>query len=235
MMNIKSKNEEFALFNQLSDEWWNENGKFKILHQIKSHRMTYILDQINNRNIKNLKILDVGCGGGIICEPLARLGAKVTGIDFVPNNIIAAKIHSKKNKLKINYINKDIEKSKLDEKFDIILMFEVLEHLDDWKKTIKNIKKNLNNNGLIIISTINRNLLSKLFAINIAENILHWIPKGTHDYNKLIKPEELKRILLNEKFNFNNIKGLVFNPLNREWKLSKNYMINYFCTASLIN
>ena len=235
MMNIKSKNEEFAFFNQLSDEWWNENGKFKILHQIKSHRMSYILDQINNRNIRNLKILDVGCGGGIICEPLARLGAKVTGIDFAPNNIIAAKIHSKKNKLKINYINKDIEKSKLDEKFDIILMFEVLEHLDNWKKTIKNIKKNLNKNGLIIISTINRNLLSKLFAINIAENILHWIPKGTHDYNKLIKPEELKKILLKEKFNFNNIKGLVFNPLNREWKLSKNYMINYFCTASFIN
>ncbi len=235
MMNIKSKNEEFALFNQLSDEWWNENGKFKILHQIKSHRMSYILNQINNRNIRNLKILDVGCGGGIICEPLARLGAKVTGIDFAPNNIIAAKMHSKKNKLKINYINKDIEKSKLDEKFDIILMFEVLEHLDDWKKTIKNIKKNLNKNGLIIISTINRNLLSKLFAINIAENILHWIPKGTHDYNKLIKPEELKKILLKEKFNFNNIEGLVFNPLNREWKLSKNYMINYFCTASIIN
>ena len=234
-MNIKSKNEEFAFFNQLSDEWWNENGKFKILHQIKSHRMSYILDQINNRNIRNLKILDVGCGGGIICEPLARLGAKVTGIDFAPNNIIAAKIHSKKNKLKINYINKDIEKSKLNEKFDIILMFEVLEHLDNWKKTIKNIKKNLNKNGLIIISTINRNLLSKLFAINIAENILHWIPKGTHDYNKLIKPEELKKILLKEKFNFNNIKGLVFNPLNREWKLSKNYMINYFCTASFIN
>ncbi len=235
MMNIKSKNEEFAFFNQLSDEWWNENGKFKILHQIKSHRMSYILDQINNRNIRNLKILDVGCGGGIICEPLARLGARVTGIDFAPNNIKAAKIHSKKNKLKINYIYKDIEKSKFNEKFDVILMFEVLEHLDNWKKTIKNIKKNLNKNGLIIISTINRNLLSKLFAINIAENIFHWIPKGTHDYNKLIKPEELKKILLKEKFNFNNIKGLVFNPLNREWKLSKNYMINYFCTASLIN
>ena len=235
MMNIKSKNEEFALFNQLSDEWWNENGKFKILHQIKSHRMSYILDQINNRNIRNLKILDVGCGGGIICEPLSRLGAKVTGIDFAPNNIIAAKMHSKKNKLKINYINKDIEKSKLDEKFDIILMFEVLEHLDDWKKTIKNIKKNLNKNGLIIISTINRNLLSKIFAINIAENILHWIPKGTHDYNKLIKPEELKNILSKENFHFKNIRGLVFDPLNREWKLSKNFMINYFCTASIIN
>ena len=235
MMNIKSKNEEFALFNQLSDEWWNENGKFKILHQIKTHRMTYILDQINNRDIKKLKILDVGCGGGIICEPLARLGAQVTGLDFSPNNIKAAKLHSIKNKLKINYINKDIEKSKLDEKFDLILMFEVLEHLDNWQKTIKKIKKNLNKNGLIIISTINRNLLSKLFAISMAENILKWIPKGTHDYNKLIKPEELKKILLKEKFHFKNIKGLVYDPLNREWKLSKNYMINYFCTANLIN
>ena len=235
MMDIKSKNEEFAFFNHLSDEWWNENGKFKTLHQIKSHRITYILDQIKNRDIKNLKILDVGCGGGIVCEPLARLGAKVTGIDFAPNNIKAAKIHSEKNKLKINYICKDIEKSKLDEKFDIILMFEVLEHLDNWKKTIKNIKKNLNRNGKIIISTINRNLLSKLFAINIAENILHWIPKGTHDYNKLIKPEELKITLSKENFYFDNIMGLFFDPLNREWKLSKNYMINYFCTAKLIN
>ena len=234
-MNIKSKNEEFALFNQLSDEWWNESGKFKILHQIKSHRMTYILEQIKNRDIKNLKILDVGCGGGIICEPLARLGAKVTGIDFAPNNIKAAKIHSKKNKLKINYIYKDIEKSNLDKKFDIILMFEVLEHLDNWKKTIRNIKKNLNKNGIIIISTINRNFLSKLFAINIAENILNWIPKGTHDYNKLIKPEELKITLSKENLHLKNVKGLVFDPLNREWKISKNYMINYFCTASLIN
>jgi len=235
MMNIKSKNEEFTLFNQLSDEWWNENGKFKILHQIKRHRMTYILDQIGNRDIKNLKILDVGCGGGIICEPLARLGAKVTGIDFAPNNIRAAKIHSKKNKLKIKYIHKDVEKSKLYEKFDVILMFEVLEHLDDWKKTIKKIKKNLNTNGLIIISTINRNSLSKLFAIRIAENILKWIPKGTHDYYKLIKPEELKKTLTQENFHFKNIKGLVFDPLSGEWKLSKNYMINYFCTANLIN
>jgi len=235
MMNIKSKNEEFALFNQLSNEWWNENGKFKILHQIKNHRLTYILEQINNRDIKKLKILDVGCGGGIICEPLARLGAKVTGMDFAPNNIKAAKLHSKKNKLKINYICKDIEKSKLDEKFDIILMFEVLEHLDNWKKTVKNIKKNLNKNGIVIISTINRNVISKLFAINIAENILNWIPKGTHDYNKLIKPEELKNTLSKENFNFRNIRGLVFDPLNREWKLSKNYTINYFCTANLIN
>ena len=98
-----------------------------------------------------------------------------------------------------------------------------------------NFLENLNKNGLIIISTINRNSLSKLFAINIAENILNWIPKGTHDYNKLIKPEELKKTWTNENFHFKSIKGLVFDPLSREWKLSKNYMINYFCTANLIN
>ena len=114
-------------------------------------------------------------------------------------------------------------------------MFEVLEHLDNWKKTIKNIKKNLNKNGIIIISTINRNLFSKLFAINLAENILNWIPKGTHDYNKLIKPEELKSTLIKENLKFNNIKGLIFDPLNREWKLSTNTTINYFCTARLIS
>ena len=235
MMNIKSKNEEFALFNQLSDEWWNENGKFKILHQIKTHRMTYILDQIGNRDIKNFKILDVGCGGGIICEPLARLGAKVTGIDFAPNNISAAKIHSKKNKLKINYIHKDVEKSKLDGKFDLILMFEVLEHLDDWKKTIKKIKKNLNKNGIIIISTINRNLLSKLFAISIAENILKWIPKGTHDYYKLIKPEELKKTLTQENFHFKNIKGLVFDVVEKPGTFCALFFKSYpflKCTSS---
>ncbi len=114
-------------------------------------------------------------------------------------------------------------------------MFEVLEHLDNWKKTIKNIKENLNKKGIVIISTINRNLISKLFAINIAENILNWIPKGTHDYNKLIKPEELKNTLQKESFHFKNIKGLVFDPLQREWRLSRNYTINYFCAASLIN
>ena len=103
------------------------------------------------------------------------------------------------------------------------------------EKNNKKYKKNLNNNGLIIISTINRNLLSKLFAISIAENILKWIPKGTHDYNKLIKPEELKKTLTKENLHFKNIKGLVFNPLSGEWKLSNNYMINYFCTAKLIN
>ena len=233
MMNIKSKNEEFALFNQLSDEWWNENGKFKILHQIKSHRMTYILDQINNRNIKNLKILDVGCGGGIICEPLARLGAKVTGIDFAPNNIKAAKIHSKKNKLKINYISKDIEKSKLDEKFDVIIIFEVLEHLNDWESFLRKIRLNLKKNGILIISTINRNLISKFLTLDLGENLLKWIPSETHSFYKFIKPKELKYVLSANNFKEVRFKGLTYDLLKLRWKISENTKINYFCSCVL--
>ena len=179
-MNIKSKNEEFTLFNQLSDEWWNENGKFKILHQIKSHRMTYILEQINNRNVKNLKILDVGCGGGIICEPLARLGAKVTGIDFAPNNIKAAKIHSKKNKLKINYLCSSPEKLKIKKKFDVILNMEIVEHVEDINFFLKSCSKLLKKNGIMFVATINKTLKSYVFAIVGAEYVLRWLPIGSH-------------------------------------------------------
>ena len=140
-MKSKEKNNEYKLFNKLSEEWWDENGRFAVLHKIRPIRIQYILKQLNNRKLKKINILDIGCGGGLVSESLSKLGAKVTGIDFVPNNIKAAKIHSKNNKLKINYIHKDIEKSNIDEKFDVILMFEVLEHLDNWKKTIKKIKK----------------------------------------------------------------------------------------------
>ena len=164
---------------------------------------------------KNTRVLDVGCGGGIICEPLARLGAKVTGIDFAPNNIKAAKIHSKKNKLKINYIYKDIEKSKLVEKFDIILMFEVLEHLDNWKKTIKNIKKNLNKNGILIISTINRNLFPKLFAINIAEKTKASVTGITLSENQLeFSKNKVKELNLGNQVDF---KLLDYRDLNEKY------------------
>ena len=122
MMNIKSKNEEFALFNQLSDEWWNENGKFKILHQIKSHRMTYILEQINNEDIKNLKILDVGCGGGILSESMARMGAHVTGIDMGQEPLTVAKLHSLETGVNVDYIKVPAEEfaTQHPARFDVI-------------------------------------------------------------------------------------------------------------------
>ena len=229
-MKSKIKNTEYEVFNKLSAEWWDENGKFKVLHQIRKIRIKYILNQLKNKKIKNLDILDLGCGGGLVCEPLSRLGANVTGIDFVKNNISVAKLHAKQKKLNITYINKDIEKLDLTKKFDLIILFEVLEHLEDWKKFLLKINNNLKSNGLIIISTINRTLISKYLAIYFAENILKWIPKGTHNYSKFIKPEEIKSSLENYDFKQKNIQGLVFNPLKYDWVLSNSTKINYFCT-----
>ena len=140
MVNKRNK-QEYELFSKLSDEWWDENGKFRVLHQIRPIRIQYILDQFNNQNIKNLDILDLGCGGGLVSESLSRLGANVTGLDFVEKNIEIAKIHSSKKNLKINYICDNIEQLKLNKKFDLIIMFEVLEHLNNWESLIGKIKK----------------------------------------------------------------------------------------------
>ncbi len=234
-MQTKKINLEHEHFNKLSNEWWDENGKFKVLHQIRPIRLSYILSQINSTNIKNLDFLDLGCGGGLISESISRLGGNVTGIDFVKKNIEIAKHHSIKKKLKINYLNADIENFNLENKFDVIILFEVLEHLNDWKSFLLKIKKNLKKNGIIVISTINRNLISKYTAIFIAENILKWIPKGTHQYKKFIKPQEIKKCVVNKNIRFGNLKGLVFNPIEKNWKLSNNTTINYFCTLKLLN
>ena len=228
-MLTKKNNKEFKHFDKLSKEWWNENGDFKVLHQIRPIRIKYILNQLDS-NIKNIDVLDLGCGGGLVSEPLARLGANVTGIDFVENNIKVAKLHSKKKNLNIKYISKDIENLDIKKKFDLIIMFEILEHLDDWEKFLKKIKINLKKNGKIIISTINRNIISKYIAIYFAENILRWIPKGTHNYNKFIQPDEIRDCMIKNNLSFQNIEGLIFDPINLDWRLSKNTNINYFCT-----
>lgn len=229
-MKSNKKNKEYNFFNKLSEEWWDEKGKFGILHKIRPLRIEYILQQMNNKKVKNLKILDIGCGGGLVSESLSKLGAVVTGIDFAENNIRVAKQHSAKSGLKIEYKIGDIEKIKLKKNFDVIIAFEVLEHLNDWKKFLNRIKNNLNKNGIFIISTINRNLLSKYTAIFIAENLLRWIPKGTHNYNKFIKPNEIIDNFKNTDLLFNDLTGLVYDPTELRWRLSKNTMINYFCS-----
>ena len=136
MINQKINKAEYELFDSLSAEWWDENGKFKVLHQIRPIRIQYILNQLKDLDLKNIKILDLGCGGGLVSESLSRLGAKVTGIDFVANNINIARHHSIKSKLKIDYIHGDIEKIKMNKKFDLIIMFEILEHVNNWKKLL---------------------------------------------------------------------------------------------------
>ena len=233
-MNFKLKTSEFEHFSDLASEWWLENGKFKILHQIQHIRIKYIQDVINKKKLHKVKILDLGCGGGLVSEGLSKLGANVTGIDFVKDNINAAKIHAKKNNLKINYKTLDFENEKINSKFDVIVIFEVLEHLSNWKSFIEKIKLNLNPNGILIMSTINRNLLSKFFTIDLAENYLKWIPTNTHTYYKFIKPKELEYILMKNKFKNINFAGLKYNPLKKEWLLSKNTRVNYFCNCKLI-
>ena len=232
-MVFKLKKSEFNHFSELTNEWWLKNGKFKTLHDIQPIRINYIQDVLCKKKLNNIKLLDLGCGGGLISEGLSKLGANVTGIDFVKENIEAAKIHSRKSNLKINYKTKDFEKEKINSKFDVIIIFEVLEHLFDWKSFILKIKSNLNSNGVLIISTINKNLISKFLTIDLAENFLKWIPYDTHNYYKFIRPNELEFFL--NKNNFNNIsfKGLNFDPFKRKWSLNKNINVNYFCSCVL--
>ena len=140
-MTKRTKLSEFKHFNKLANEWWSKSGKYKILHKIKPIRIKYILNHLSSKIHKNLKILDLGCGGGLICEPLTKLGYNVTGIDFVESNIKAAKLHALQNNLKINYYTQDIDALSLKKKYDLIILFEVLAHIDEWDKTLFKVKR----------------------------------------------------------------------------------------------
>ena len=232
-MEIKSKKSEFNHFSKLATEWWNKNGIFKILHDIQLIRIKYIQDTLNKKKLNKLKILDLGCGGGLVSEGIAKLGADVTGIDFIEENIRVAKKHAKQSKLEINYIVKDFEKERLTSKYDVIIIFEVLEHLENWKSFLEKIQKNLKPKGVLIASTINRNLISKFFTIDLAENLLKWIPLNTHNYYKFIKPEELKDNLTANNFKKIEFSGLSYNIFKQKWKMNNNKKVNYFCSSFL--
>ena len=228
--------DEIQKFSKLADEWWDVNGKFKPLHMFNPIRIEYILDKItqhfklDNKKkllLSNLEILDIGCGGGLISEPMARLGGNVTGIDAGEKNIKVASLHSKKSNLKINYFNSSPEQLTEKEKFDIILNLEIVEHVDDLDLYLQSCYNLLKKNGLMFTATINRTLVSYIKAIIGAEYILRWLPIGTHDWNKFIKPEELEKKLTDKKFTTNNIQGLEFNPIFRKWKKSDNLSVNY--------
>ena len=233
--------EEIQKFSNLADEWWDVNGKFKPLHMFNPIRIEYILDEISKhfqisrkrKNLlQNLEILDIGCGGGLISEPMAYLGGSVTGIDAAEKNIKVASVHSKKSKLKINYLNKSPEQLNNEKKFDIILNLEIVEHVDDLDLYLKSCSNLLKKNGLMFTATINRTLISYIKAIIGAEYILRWLPIGTHDWNKFIKPEELEKKLLDNKFITKDLKGLEFNPIFRNWKKSDNLSVNYIICSS---
>ena len=228
--------EEIQKFSNLAEEWWDVKGKFKPLHMFNPIRIQYISERIKayfkltdkDKNYLNgLKILDIGCGGGLISEPMARLGATVTGIDASEKNIKVASVHSKKSNLNINYQHKSPEQLTNYESYDIILNLEIVEHVNDVNLYLKSCHKLLKKGGLMFTATLNRTLTSYIKAIIGAEYILRWLPIGTHDWNKFIKPEELEKKLVDLKFNTVDIKGLEFNPLNSKWNKSDNLSVNY--------
>jgi len=226
---------EIEKFSKLSEEWWNPQGKFKPLHKLNPIRIKYIKQNIiehfnivNTKNpLNNLSLLDVGCGGGLLSEPMCRLGAKVTGIDATRKNINIAKIHAKKNKLQINYVTASPEKLKIKNKFDVILNMEIVEHVSDLNYFIKSCANLLKKNGIVFVATINRTLKSYLFAIVGAEYILKWLPVGTHDWNLFVKPEELIKTSMKYNLKLNGIHGMIYNPLLDQWKTGKDNSVNY--------
>ena len=235
-MSTTINKEEIQKFSELADEWWDVKGKFKPLHMFNPIRIEYITNNIKNHyKIKNkkdnylegLNILDIGCGGGLISEPMSRLGAKVTGIDASDKNIKVAKLHSKENGLEINYLKSTPENLKEFEKFDVILNLEIVEHVNDLNLYVKSCSNLLKKNGIMFTATLNRTLTSYIKAIIGAEYILRWLPIGTHDWNKFIKPEELERLLSKENFSTLDIKGFQFKPFLNKWFLSNDLSVNY--------
>ena len=231
--------EEIQKFSKLAEEWWDVSGKFKPLHMFNPIRIEYILDKTSShfkRNdkklpLKGLKFLDIGCGGGLISEPMCRLGADVTGIDASLKNIKIAETHSKKNNLKINYLNTSPEKFEEYEKFDVILNLEIVEHVEDVDLYFKSCAKLLKKNGIMFTATLNRTFMSYLKAIIGAEYILRWLPIGTHDWNKFFKPKEIEEKINLLNFFTKEVEGLVFNPFTRKWKRSKDVSVNYIVTS----
>jgi 2-polyprenyl-6-hydroxyphenyl methylase/3-demethylubiquinone-9 3-methyltransferase len=226
---------EVEKFSKMATEWWDPKGKFKPLHKFNPIRIKYIKENIaNNFKLKNetkslrgISILDVGCGGGLLSEPMQRLGANVTGIDASIKNIKIAKLHAKKNKLNINYLCASPEKLKIKKKFDVILNMEIVEHVEDVQVFLKSCSKLLKKNGLMFVATINKTLKSYLFAIIGAEYVLRWLPIGTHEWEKFVKPDDLKNILKNNNLILKKLDGMHFNIIKDEWNISGDTSINY--------
>ena len=226
---------EIEKFSKIAEEWWNPNGKFRPLHKFNPIRIKYIKENIisdfkiknNNKPLKGLSILDIGCGGGLLSEPIARLGAKVVGIDASDKNINVAKHHLKKSKLNIKYLNTSPERFESKKKFDVILNMEIVEHVEDLNLFLKKSSLLLKKNGLMFVATINKTLKSYIFAIVGAEYILRWLPIGTHEWNKFVKPEELIELGKVNNLKLEEISGVNLDILKNEWIFSKDDSVNY--------
>ena len=226
---------EIEKFSKIAEEWWSPNGKFKPLHNFNPIRIKYIKDNIvkdfkiksKTKPLKNIKILDIGCGGGLLSEPMCKLGAKVVGIDASKKNIDVAKFHAKKNRLKIDYKVASPEMLKKSIKFDVILNMEIVEHVENVNFFIKESSKLLKKNGVMFVATLNKTLKSYAFAIIGAEYILKWLPIGTHDWEKFIKPSDLINILKKNNLMLKKLDGMKFNIVDNTWAVSSDTSVNY--------
>ncbi len=235
MKNNTINKKEIEKFSKIAEEWWDPHGKFKPLHKFNPIRISYIKDSIINsfklkekaKPLEKVKVLDIGCGGGLLSEPMSRLGADVMGIDASDKNIEIAKFHAKKDNLNIKYLCASPEQLNTNTKFDVILNMEIVEHVKDLDFFLQSCSKLLRKNGIMFVATINKTLKSYFFAIIGAEYILRWLPIGTHEWDKFVKPSELVKILKKYDLRLDSLDGMKFNLLKDEWKVSKDKSINY--------
>ena len=235
MKNSTINKKEIEKFSEIAEEWWDPNGKFKPLHKFNPIRISFIKDNIikslklekKNKPLEKIKILDIGCGGGLLSEPMSILGADVVGIDASSKNINVAKLHAKKNNLDIKYICTSPENLKIDKKFDVILNMEIVEHVEDINLFLQSCSKLLRKKGIMFVATLNKTLKSYLFAIIGAEYVLRWLPIGTHDWEKFVTPNQLIKILEKNNLKLDILTGMKFNIVKDEWKISNDQSINY--------
>ena len=232
---------EIARFSAVAKEWWSATGKFRPLHWLNPVRLQYIkehcvrhfgLDAQTSRPLEGLSLLDVGCGGGLLCEPLHRLGARVTGLDAGIANIKTATVHAQEGGLDIDYRAGSIEGlAASGEQFDVVLSMEVIEHVNDPAAFIAACARTLKPGGLMFLSTINRTQKARALALFAAERVLNWLPPGTHTYEKLVTPEELDSALAKAGLQAGPATGVSYNPLSGQWRLTGDLSMNYMLNA----
>ena len=232
---------EIAKFTAMAEEWWDPKGKFKPLHKFNPVRLAYIRDQLIAhfgrdgsvmRPLKGLRIVDIGCGGGLLCEPLTRLGATVTGVDAAERNIAIAKIHAEKSGLSIDYrVTTSEALVAAGESYDVVLNMEVVEHVDNVPLYMKSCADLVAPGGLMFTATLNRTARAFALAVFGAEYVLGWLPKGTHDWKKFLTPDEIRSLITRNGLKVTGEKGVVFHPIADEWRLSSDMGINYMVLA----
>lgn len=234
---------EVERFSRMAADWWNPNGKFAPLHRFNPVRLAFIRDQAlirfgrdpaARRPFEGLRLLDIGCGGGLLSEPMARLGFEVTAVDASERNIGAAKAHATETGLQINYLCSTVETlaEEGSESFDVILNMEVIEHVADPAQFLKDCARLLSPGGLMIVATLNRTAKAMALAVVGAEHVLRWLPVGTHDWRKFVRPEELRSWLDGEEVAVEGPFGVSFSPLTGRWSQSADTAVNYMMTVT---